>query len=139
LFVTYIITLYMAIGFSTTREQVLAVGLINYLWPALSLVFSIPLLGRRARPLLPAGIALALSGTWLATTGGDVGAIQRLQQDQNSLLPYGLAFAAAVCWGLYTNLSRRWAADSDGDAVPLFLLASGVLLGLLRLLSPETS
>src|SRR5690606_28792512 len=70
LFVAYITTFYLAIGLSATREQVLAVGLINYLWPALSLVLSIPILGPKARSFLPVGIILALLGTWLATTGG---------------------------------------------------------------------
>ena len=55
------------------------------------------------------------------------------------MLPYVLALAAAVCWGLYSNFSRRWASGHDGVGVPLFLLASGLLLGLLRLGQAETS
>ena len=137
LFVAYISALYMAIGASANREQVLVVGLINYLWPGLSLVFSIPILGRRARPILPVGILLALAGVWLATTGGNTLSIQAMLRDQQNLLPYGLALFAAVCWGLYSNLSRRWAGDNDGGAVPLFLLASGLLLGGLRLFTLE--
>jgi drug/metabolite transporter (DMT)-like permease len=137
LFVAYIATLYLAIGTSATRVQVLVVGLINYLWPGLSLVFSIPILGRRARPALPLGILLAFAGIWIATTGADSLSILAIKQEQQNLLPYGLALFAAVCWGLYSNLSRRWAGENDGGAVPLFLLASGILLGAFRLFSPE--
>ncbi len=139
LFVAYIASLYLAIGTSATRVQVLVVGLINYLWPGLSLVFSIPILGHRARPALPLGVVLAFAGIWLATTGEDSLSIQAMAQEQQSLLPYGLALFAAVCWGLYSNLSRRWAGDNDGGAVPLFLLASGILLGAVRLFTPEVT
>lgn len=135
LFVIYITTLYLAVGTAQTRMQVLAVGLINYLWPALSLIFSIPILGHRARPLLPLGIVLALGGVWLATTSGS----DLTGGEMGSVLPYTLALAAAVCWGLYSNLSRRWAAGNDGGGVPLFLLASGLLVGLFRLFTPEIS
>jgi len=68
LFVLYIVCLYLAIGSASTRSDVLAVGLINYLWPGLSLVFSIPILGKRGNILLPIGILIALTGIWLATT-----------------------------------------------------------------------
>ena len=136
LFVLYITALYLAVGLAATRIQVIAVGLINYLWPALSLVFSIPLLRRRAGPLLPLGIILALAGTWLATTS-DVQPGEMLS-GQTSPLPYGLALAAAVSWALYSNLSRRLGEGSESGAVPLFLLASGVLLGAIRLFVTET-
>jgi drug/metabolite transporter (DMT)-like permease len=39
---------------------------------------------------------------------------------------------AAVAWGLYSNLSRRWAAAEAGNAMPLFVLASGAAFLLLR-------
>ncbi len=136
LFVAYIVLLYLAVGSAATRTQVLAVGLINYLWPGLSLVFSIPILGGRAKPLLPVGILLALAGVWLATTGSEV-TLADLLAEPGAALPYGLSFAAAVCWALYSNLSRKWAGESEGNGVPLFLLASGAILGLLRLAQPE--
>ncbi len=139
LFVAYIAALYLAIGTSATRTQVLVVGLINYLWPGLSLVFSIPILGHRARPLLPLGILLAFAGVWLSTINGNSLSILSMLQGQPNLLPYGLALFAAVCWGLYSNLSRRWAGDNDSGAVPLFLFASGLLLGIFRLFNPEAA
>ena len=138
LFAAYIVLLYISVGTAATRTQVLAVGLINYLWPGLSLVFSIPILGGRAKPLLPVGIVLALAGVWLATTGTEV-TMADLFREPGVALPYGLALGAAVCWALYSNLSRRWAGASEGNGVPLFLLASGAILALLRLGAPEES
>lgn len=138
LFVIYIICLYLALGMAENRAQVLAVGLINYLWPALSLAFSIPLLKKRAGPLLVLGIVLALTGIWLATTGPNL-QVDNLYQEPKALIPYGLALTAAVSWALYSNLSRRWAAGDDGGGVPLFLFASGLILWLMRIPTNEIS
>lgn len=137
LFVLYMTALYLAVGLAATRIQVIIVGLINYLWPALSLIFSVPLLRRRASALLPVGILLALAGTWLATTS-DLNTIE-LMQDRGSLVPYGMALVAAVAWALYSNLGRRMGEENESGAVPLFLLASGLLLGGIRLFVTETS
>ena len=139
LFVIYITALYLAIGMASSRIQVLTIGLINYLWPGLSLVFSVPILGRKARATLPIGMFTALGGIWLANTSGSSLSLQAVLADQGVWLPYGLALVAAVSWGLYSNLSRRWGGEHDGGAVPLFLFVSGILLMLLRVLTPETA
>jgi len=46
---------------------------------------------------------------------------------------------AAVTWGLYSNLVRRWAGHTEGGAVPLFLLVTGLILTIIRLIFPEES
>ena len=132
LFVINTISLQAAVGLSASRSQTLIVGLINYLWPVLSLWFSLFILGKKARFYLPVGIALAFGGMWLASTRGEVLNVQAVFQPAN-LVIYGFALMAAVSWGLYSNLSRRWAGNQDSGSVPLFLLATGVLLGLTRL------
>jgi drug/metabolite transporter (DMT)-like permease len=137
LFVLYITTFYLAIGSAETREQVLVVGLVNYPWPAFSLLFSIPILGNRARWHLPFGITIAVGGTALATFAGAGTGMPMLQQPAN-IAPYLLALTAAVSWGLYSNFSRRWAGAHDGGGVPYFLLASGALLAGLRPFFPES-
>jgi drug/metabolite transporter (DMT)-like permease len=58
---------------------------------------------------------------------------------QASPWPYPLGLGAAVCWGLYSTLSRRWAGRAEGGAVALFTFASGLVLGGIRLVRPETS
>jgi drug/metabolite transporter (DMT)-like permease len=72
LFVLNNVALNCAIGLATSRPQVVAVGLLNYLWPTFSLLFSIPILNKRARLYLPLGVLVALSGVWLAATNGDL-------------------------------------------------------------------
>lgn len=136
LFVVNTISLQAAIGLSASRSQTVIVGLINYLWPVLSLWFSLFILGKKAKVYLPVGIALAFGGMWLASTRGEVLNAQEVFQPAN-LVIYGFALTAAVTWGLYSNLSRKWAGAQDSGSVPVFLLASGILLGITRLLISE--
>ena len=60
LFILYMIALFGAIGFSKDRIQVLEVGLLNYLWPPLTIIFSLGLLNRRANWILIPGTLLAV-------------------------------------------------------------------------------
>jgi drug/metabolite transporter (DMT)-like permease len=140
LFVVYEFCLYVAIGLASSRQQVLEVGIINYLWPGLTLAFSIPILKRRARPWLVPGMLMAFAGVFLAAAQRESFSWASLPAGgRGRLLPYLLAFVGAICWGLYSNFSRRWAANAQGVGVPLFLLATGVVMALLRPVFHESS
>ena len=135
LFAAYMVCLYLAIGFSHDRRQTITVGLINYLWPALTLILAVPIQKRPARGLmLLFGVALALFGIYLSmgTPGSSFSPIS-LRQPGYGNGPYWLALAAAVLWALYSNLSRRWGTAQGCDAVPVFILATGIILLPLRL------
>jgi drug/metabolite transporter (DMT)-like permease len=142
LFVLYMASLYLGLGLAKTRSQVLQVGLLNYLWPTLTVLLSVPVLRLRAGPFLLPGALLATVGVFLATGVGTPhgsslawGAIQT-NLAYNSL-PYLLGLSAALSWAFYSTLSRRWASDVAGQAVPLFMLCTGLLLGGARLLVAE--
>ena len=138
LFALYGLFLYLALGLATGRQQVLEVGIVNYLWPALTLVLSIPILGMRARAWLAPAMALVVGGIVLAMAqGGEFSWQGFLANLRMSWVPYVLALGASVAWGLYSNLSRRWAGQAEGEAVPFFLLAAGVVLALVRLTRHE--
>ncbi len=141
LFVIYIFSFYLAVGMAANHAQVLAVGLINYLWTGLSLAFSVPLLHKRAHPWLWGGILLALIGVGLAViSAGDPSAFDWGQFfAASSLIPYLLALVAGITWALYSTLSRVWGGEAESSAVPLFLLVSGLLVGLARLFTAENT
>jgi drug/metabolite transporter (DMT)-like permease len=140
LFVLYELCLYLAIGLAAGRQQVLEVGVINYLWPGLTLAFAVPLLGRRAGPLLVPGVLMAFAGTFLAMTQAGPFSWSGLAGNlRANRVPYLFALVAAVSWALYSNLARRWAGGSRRGAVPLFLLAAGVALAAARPLFGEVS
>jgi drug/metabolite transporter (DMT)-like permease len=139
LFITYMACLYVAIGAAASRLQVLEVGLVNYLWPSLTLVMAVPILRGRARATLIPGCLLAFGGVlFAAAEAGESWQVFVANLEANSF-PYLLAFVAAICWALYSNLLRRWTREAESGAVPLFLLASGLMLAGLRLLFPETT
>ena len=139
LFVAYMVCFYAAVGWAPNRPAALVVGLLNYLWPTLTVLLSVPLLGRRARWPALIGCAAAVCGTAMAVLDNPDFSWRRLQQAGGAAVwPLLFAAAAAVAWALYSNLARRWGRP-DAGAVPLFLMASAAALGLLRLASDETT
>lgn len=132
LFVAYTVLLFLAVGRADNRSQVLEVGLVNYLWPALTLWLSLGLVGGCARPGLVPGTLLALAGLVLVMTErGPVSWASVRANVAGNPASYLLALAAALAWALYSNLTRRWGAGNAGGAVGLFLPATGLaLLGL---------
>ncbi len=138
LFVFYSAAVYLAVGLSKDRNQLLEIALLNYLWPALTILFSIPLLKKRASVWLGPGTILALGGVFLVMTQGDsVTWTSWLEHLQTAPAAYLLAFAAAVSWALYSNLARRWVAPNGAGAVELFVIVTGVVLLVMRLAVEE--
>jgi drug/metabolite transporter (DMT)-like permease len=138
LFVAYVVCIYLAMGLADSRRQAIEAGLINYLWPGLTLLLSVPILKNRARPALLPGIVIAFAGAMLATTQvGPLSLPAFVQNLRSGGIPYALGLGAAVCWALYSNLSRRWGTGGQGAAIPVFVLASGLVLAGLRGVFPE--
>lgn len=141
LMVFYTVCLYVMLGACRTRQQVVEAGVINYLWPGLTLVLSVPLLKRRANlPLLALGAMTAFAGIALAMAGPDVvSAAQWMDNLRLGATPYLFALGAGVSWAVYSNLSERYGGRSEANAVPLFMLATGLVLAGLRAGQAETS
>jgi drug/metabolite transporter (DMT)-like permease len=139
LFVLYEIGLYLAIGYAASRQQVLEVGLINYLWIGFTFAFAVPVLRKKARWSLVAGVLVALAGVAIAALPRDYSLAELRANLAQHGAPYACALVCALSWGLYSNLSRKWAADSGASAVPLFLLATGLALLVIRLFVAEQS
>lgn len=140
MFMVCTVSIELALGFARNRQQVIEVGIINYLWPALTMALSVPLLGRRANWLLAPGVLLGVGGAALAvvagsaTPGGQTGYSVHLLWENlmASPGPYLLAAVAAVSWAIYSNMAHRLAGDRDEPGgVPILLLASGLLIALL--------
>jgi drug/metabolite transporter (DMT)-like permease len=127
----------LAIGLAHSRQQTLELGLINYLWPSLTLLFAVPLLKLKVRWWMWPGAALAFAGVLWAISGGHGLDIQQLIRNvRGNPVAYTLAFGAAVAWALYSNLVRLW---SKGKGVlPLFLLATGAVLWALYFMYSST-
>jgi drug/metabolite transporter (DMT)-like permease len=140
LFVLYQFSVYVGLGIARNRTQVLAVGLLNYLWPMLTLVFSLLLLKIRATALVIPGVLAATAGVFFVMTQGEsLSQVLLAPGSRQSMVPYGLGLMAGISWGLYSTLSRKWAGSGEGGATPIFMLATGIVLGLLRFAFQERS
>ena len=118
---------------SSTSRQVFGVSLINYLWPVLTVLFSawwVPGAKLTVRILL--ALLLAMTGLFAA----NLRQIQQLSAGSLSseapwtreLLPYALAVAAAVTWGIYSALLARWRAwAKDYVTSPIGFLFIGLI------------
>jgi drug/metabolite transporter (DMT)-like permease len=139
-FVLYTICLYTAVGLAETRIQVLEIGLINYLWPSFTLLFSVPVLGKKAKWFIVPGMIIGFSGIVFASMQKEILSLNAfLSNIRSNWFPYAAAFIAAVSWGLYSNFARKWGGDSPGSGVPLFFFASGIIILPLRFIFSETS
>jgi drug/metabolite transporter (DMT)-like permease len=140
LFVLYTVLLYLAIGLAADRQQTLEIGLVNYLWPAATILFSLLLLNKRASLLLVPGTVLALVGEFLVITqGAGVSWASFSGHVQANPAAYAFAFVGAVTWALYSTLTRRWSQPGADGAVELFIPATGLALLVLRQFSAESS
>jgi drug/metabolite transporter (DMT)-like permease len=138
LFITYMLVFFLAVGMAKGCEQVLEVGLLNYLWPALTILLSLILLKKKANFLLLPGTLLALCGIFLVVTQGVHVSWHSFSQNlASNPVSYSLGLSAAVSWSLYSTLTRRWAHDETEGAVDLFLPATGMALILLCFLVGE--
>ncbi len=140
LFILYTVLIYLAVGSATDHQQVLEIGLVNYLWPAATILLSLLVLHKRARWLLAPGTALALAGEFLVITQGTRVSLHSFGQHlQANPTVYAFALIAALSWAFYSTLTRRWSQPGTGGAVTLFIPAAGLALLGLRLFFPEVS
>lgn len=139
LFILYMLALFLAVGMAADRHQVLEIGLLNYLWPALTILFSLFLLHKKGNFILVPGTFLALSGVFLVLIQGQSISLTSVAGNAaGNPAPYALGLAAAISWGLYSNLTRRWAGSPARGAVELFILVTGLVFLLLFWLTGES-
>ena len=138
-FVGYFVLFATAHALAPDHATAVRLALVNYLWPPLVLLLSVPLLGCRARwPMLLAGVALAVIGA-AAGTLREAGPAGFLRSVAASPAAFGLMLLAAGAWGAYSNLARRDHVEGSASGVPVFLLATGVLAGAARGVLGEAS
>ncbi|MGN1056459.1 MAG: aromatic amino acid DMT transporter YddG [Comamonas sp.] len=137
LFALYEICLSVAIGLAHDRAQSLELGMINYLWPCLTIVLAVLCGQQRARWWLWPGAALCLWGLMLVVGEAPAHTTAAWWQAMAAHmtanpLAYALAIGAALLWPTYTVLARRYGGGFNG--VGLFMALTAGLLWLQWLL-----
>lgn len=137
--VVYLVLIYIAIGEAATREAVVVVGIINYLWPGLGLLFSVLLLKTKARTGgLVLGVLVAFAGTTTAILKGHGLSMAEIKAAvAENFLPYIFVLLAAVCWAIYSNLTRKYQEKEDVVALPILFLATAAVIFVIQLLNGE--
>lgn len=128
LFVSYEICLALSIGMADNRAQSLELGMINYLWPSLTILFARLINHQRSTLLLWPGLLLALTGVMQVLKGdGAWPPVQFWSNISANPQAYAMAFSAAIIWALYCNLTRRFSGNGSGS-VALFFAATALVL-----------
>lgn len=127
MFVCYEIFLSLSIGLADSRMQAIEIGMINYLWPSLTILFSLFINQQKSRFLLWPGLALALGGiVWIMKGESDWTPELLWNNVLANPLAYSLTFSAALTWALYCNITKRYGQGKSG--VSLFFLITALIL-----------
>ncbi|AOR58783.1 aromatic amino acid DMT transporter YddG [Pectobacterium parmentieri] len=127
LFVSYEIFLSLSIGLADSRMQAMEIGMINYLWPSLTILFSLFINQQKSRLLLWPGLTLSLGGiVWIMKGESDWTPELLWNNILANPLAYSLAFSAALTWALYCNITKRYGQGKSGVSL-FFFIASLVL------------
>ncbi|MFJ5359869.1 aromatic amino acid DMT transporter YddG [Pectobacterium sp. CHL-2024] len=136
MFVCYEIFLSLSIGLADSRMQAIEIGMINYLWPSLTVFFSLFINQQKSRFLLWPGLALSLGGiVWIMKGESDWTPELLWNNILANPLAYRLAFSAALTWALYCNITRRYGQGKSG--VSLFFFVASLLLWIQYAFSTE--
>ena len=127
LFAVYEISFSLAVGYAATSRQTIEVGMVNYLWPSLIIVFAILFNRQKSTLLVVPGLLLSIMGIgWVlgGDSGLDVGSMAA--NISANPLSYCLALNGAVLWALYCTVTTRIAQGKN--AVTLFFMVTALIL-----------
>lgn len=126
LFVAYEVCLSLALGYASNRNQAIELGVVNYLWPCLTVLLAIVMNGQKARWMIVPGTALALFGILWVVSGNGLSLATVVTHVNSNPLSYSLAVGCAITFALYCNVTRRYAGGQN-LVMLFFVLTAGVL------------
>lgn len=103
------LTFCLAIFTSSGGAQTMEVGMVNYLWPSLTILFAVLFNGVRTRWWLYPGLLVAFGGI-IVILSGDKGfsLTEFVVRFAENPVSYLLALVAAVTWAGYSSMTRAW-------------------------------
>lgn len=136
LFVCYELCLSLSLGFTHSGRQAIEVGMVNYLWPSMTILLAVLVNRQKTSPLIIPGVILAIIGIG-RVLGGDGGfsLTEMMNNVMDNPLSYGLAFSGAVIWAIYCVVTQRIAQGNNG--ITLFFILTALTLWVKYLTSPQ--
>ncbi|WP_213132799.1 aromatic amino acid efflux DMT transporter YddG [Citrobacter sp. FP75] len=136
LFVSYEICLALALGYAATRHQAIEVGMVNYLWPSLTILFAILFNGQKTTWLVIPGLIVALTGVcWVLGGENGLNPGEIISNVASSPLSYFLAFLGAFIWATYCTVTNKYAKGFNG--ITVFVLLTATSLWIYYFMTPQ--
>lgn len=127
LFVSYEICLALALGMANSRYQALEMAVINYLWPALTVLLTVITSQKTTSIWVYPSVLLAFVGVAWTITGGAGFSIHSIMENiQTNPITYMFALAGAVIWAVYCNVTKVIAQGENAISI-FFIATAGVL------------
>lgn len=138
LFVTYEICLALSLGMATDRHQAMEMSIINYLWPALTILLSVLLSPKKVNLLVYPSILIAFAGVaWCIAGDQGLSLDILLHNIADNPITYLMAFSAAFIWAFYCVITKR--ISNGKNAIVLFFAATAITLWIKFFFSNEPS
>ncbi|PUT18022.1 aromatic amino acid efflux DMT transporter YddG, partial [Salmonella enterica] len=132
----YEICLALSLGYAATRHQAIEVGMVNYLWPSLTILFAILFNGQKTNWLIVPGLLIALTGVcWVLGGENGLNLGEIISNVATSPLSYLLAFLGAFIWTTYCTVTNKYARGFNG--ITVFVLLTAVALWFHYFLTPQ--
>ncbi len=137
LFVCYEIFLSLALGMANSRHQAIEMAVINYLWPAMTVLVAVILSKKKTNLLVYPSIVLAFFGVAWSISGDQGLSVSQISANiATNPVTYSMAFFGAIIWAIYCNYTQKVA--NGENAITLFFIATAVTLWIQYALSNET-
>ncbi|KVX03126.1 aromatic amino acid DMT transporter YddG [Shewanella frigidimarina] len=138
LFVTYEICLALSLGMANSRQQAMEMAIINYLWPALTILLSILIRPKKVNILVYPSIMLAFIGVaWCISGDQGISINILLSNISDNPITYFMAFSAAFIWAIYCVVTQK--ISQGKNAIVLFFSATAITLWVQYFFSNEPS
>ncbi|MGF1750070.1 MULTISPECIES: aromatic amino acid DMT transporter YddG [Vibrio] len=136
LFVTYEIFLALALGMANDRHQAIEMAVINYLWPALTVLFAVVMSKRHINIMVYPSVLLAFFGVVWCITGDEGLSLALIMKNiASNPTSYFMAVSAAFIWAVYCNITPIM--SNGKNAIVLFFIATASVLWVQYALSDE--
>lgn len=136
LFVSYEICLSLSLGYARSGTQAIEVGMVNYLWPSLTVLLSVFIARQKCSLLIVPGMAVSLVGIAKVLAGEHTLSLAEIGNNiASNPLSYGLALAGAVIWAIYCVLTQKIARGSNG--ITLFFMLTALALWIKYFSAPQ--
>ena len=110
----------LSLYFSDGGTQTMEVGMVNYLWPTITIVFAILFNGQKARWWIAPGAILSFCGIYWILGNGQVAIDSFVEHIKLNPVSYILALGSALTWSAFSSMTRAWSKGENLSTVVFF-------------------